>query len=77
VLPRRGGGNAHWKLKIFSAVQRQRYFDIKLCTSMRRPRDSVVYARTIETFRLNDAALNRHYHSSFFMMLIFKYEHIA
>lgn len=64
MLPRRGG-NAHWKLKIFSAMQRRRYFDIKLCTSMRRPRGGIVYARAVETFRLN-AALNRHCHSSFF-----------
>lgn len=67
MLPRRGG-NAHWKLKIFSAMQRRRYFDIKLYMSMRRPRGGKVYARAIEIFRLNDAALNRRY-SSFFNSL--------
>lgn len=49
-------------------MQRRRYFDIKLYMSMRRPRGGKVYARAIEIFRLNDAALNRRY-SSFFNSL--------
>lgn len=74
MLPRRGG-NAHWKLKIFSVVQRRRYFDIKLCTSMRRPHDSTVDTRAVEAFRLNKVSFARHCYSSFSVRISI-YKHI-